>query len=378
MTRRKWQFLATAVCSLCLLVAATFYFAADSSPTSHQTMTAPTPAASAAPAKNQPDAPASQPGAPQTAGTDPEEEANPYEDEALKAHLMQVADLYAQNMAFPPFSRPIPKGADLNEFRADRSPSSTALPFELMNDETVRLSIDLDKYVYFSDELIPVAVTVISDKGVEASAMTVRLADRQGNVLMSKEVTDYRGQWLTALDTRRVRNDEWPEELQVQAVVTVSGEQLFVSTPIRYQSAVARLTGVQPSRVSGEYLVIPLDFSVQRPGYYFIGVNLYSQSTGEPLVHLEAEGPLGSPSAQLSLKAHIAALKVAGDEGPYLLNDVSITRAAEIGEAFDLYGMPDRSSFAVEGFEFGAFKDVPYEDPLQQERLEFLRSLGRL
>ncbi|MAA65155.1 MAG: hypothetical protein CL581_10320 [Alteromonadaceae bacterium] len=311
--------------------------------------------------------------------TDPDEsEPNPYADAALNSQILQVADMYEANMAYPPFSQPIRSAEQLRQFQPNHTPSHTGLPFELEDGDSVKLSIDLDRYVYFSNEVIPVAVSVISDKGLSASAMEVRLVGDQGQELMSHVTSDYQKQWLTAFDTHTASTGDWPIELQVQVRVTVNGESLFMSAPLRYQQSVAELVAVNYSDVNGEYLTIPLEFDVERDGYYFLSGNLYSAETGNALVHLEAEGRLAGPHDAMDFRAHIAALQLSGDEGPYELRDVAIVRTSEQGENYDLYGRAAKPGFHVEGFDFGLYQQVPYEDPLQQERLEFLKTLGRL
>jgi hypothetical protein len=180
------------------------------------------------------------------------------------------------------------------------------------------------------------------------------------------------------IDTDSGVAKNWPPEMQVLVTVDVDEHRLISSVPLRFNPPSALLTDVESPLQSEAYLKIPLRFSVQNPGYFFISANLFSASTGEPVAHLEGQGRMNHPKERLFLDAHATALQVSGDEGPYVLKNVSITRAAEDNEDYDLAGMSIQDEWPIDGFHFDSYDKTPYVDELAQERTEFLRKLGQL
>ena len=83
-------------------------------------------------------------------------------------------------------------------------------------------------------------------------------------------------------------------------------------------------------------------------------------------------------NGRLIAKAHIQALKETGSQGPYLLTDVKAYRGAERGEQFDVPASSVRPQYIIEGYSFSEYIDEKFEDPLTQERVEFLNELGNI
>lgn len=315
--------------------------------------------------------------------------------EQLAENLPTLRSQYAEANRYPPGSQPIRSAAELAQYQPHRSTDVSApFPGEVPGDD-VGLSLQLDRYQYFEGDRIAAAATLSASaaNSLTAAEVTFLLKDADGNILLTQPAqSDAAGGGGMTLSERGVM----ASAVLLPPATTASGE-LFVEAlalfstsagtgersasliaPLRYDTAVARLTAVLPSHVEGPELVVPLQFSVRQPGYYFVEANLYSRQTNRPLLHLQSEGRLELPGGLQSLRAHIAALKAGGDEGPYLLKDFRIERAAEAGESADLPGSAPKQQYAVEGFSFSSYTDLPYEDPLAEERAEFLEKLGTL
>lgn len=299
------------------------------------------------------------------------------EDDLLDALPTLVAQ-YEEATRYPPGSQPIRPG-ELEKYQPNRSTDVSA-PFPLPDiEQPVLLSLQLDKYQYFSGEPVAAALSVAQVPQGRSVSVVFRIRGLKGKEWhQQKGVSDEDALYTLLLEPELFDASGTPEELLVQAEVRVGGEKLLVAAPFRYEEAVARISGVSPSFVQGANLIIPVQLENVRPGYYFLAANLYSQSDNQPLIHLEAEGRLNGGKGQLALQAHIAALRATGNEGPYWLTDISLQRAAEVGESLDRPGQPVSERFGVEGFPFSDYVNESYEDPLAAERRAFMEQLGRL
>jgi hypothetical protein len=138
----------------------------------------------------------------------------------------------------------------------------------------------------------------------------------------------------------------------------------------------AELHEVGAARVAGEYLEIPVEVSTDKPGYHRIKGNLYDAASGRPLVHLRAEGMLESSAGVLVLKAHIAALKKAGSEGPYELRDLGLQRMPSEPDYITEHGRIGQEVFPIDSFRFNNYSDQPYRNESSERIAKELRRLG--
>lgn len=308
------------------------------------------------------------------------DEVDPYADAAVKAQLMQVADLYEEAIRYPASSQPIVNEEQLQQYLPNRS-ATVGFPFPVEGqDDPIELELKTSKFQYFSGEPIPVSLSINGAPGDASIEVEGVLTSLSGERLMDLRFPEKGGEsdYYAEFLPEEVATSNWPLELQVRIYVSVDEHRLFVSAPLRYSMPSARLQDVEFSAVEKEYLSIPLVFQVQNPGYFFVTANLYSQNSGKPLVHIESEGLMAEGLDRMVMKAHAEALKASADEGPYLLKDISILRTADENDEYDQAGNSTKMAYVVEGFPFSDYDDTPYQDPLAEERLAFLRELGQL
>lgn len=315
-----------------------------------------------------------------TESTTVADEGDPYADAAVKAQLMQVADQYAEAIRYPATSQPIADEEELQQYLPNRS-AAVGFPFPVDGqDNPIELELKTSKFQYFSGEPIPIALSIKgapSDASIDVEGVLTTL---EGERLMDLRLPEGDGSrdFYAEFLPGEAATSSWPLELQVRVYVSVDEHRLFVSAPLRYAMPSARLQGVEFSSVEKEYLRIPLVFQVEKSGYYFVAANLYSQNSGKALLHIESEGRMAEGLDRMTMKAHAEALKVSADEGPYLLKDFSIVRTADENDEHDQAGNSTQVYYIVEGFPFSDYDDTPYQDPLAEERLAFLRELGQL
>lgn len=285
---------------------------------------------------------------------------------------------YETAVRYPPGSQPI-SAATVDQYRPNRTVDVSA-PFPLEDvKEPVQVSLQLDKFQYFAGEPIAAVVGVGQLPKDRALDIRLRVKDLKDHVLYETQPTSdganvYSA--LLALDTELSNSGE--VDFLLQALVKTGSDTLLVAAPFRFDAPVAELSAVAPGYIDEASLAIPLELRVSQAGYYFVSGNLYSQQSGEPLLHLETEGRLNAGEAALILRAHGSALKAGQDAGPYWLQDIAIERSAESGESHDRPGQAALSRYAIEGFPLTSYPDEDYEDPLAEERKAFLQKLGQM
>jgi hypothetical protein len=310
------------------------------------------------------------------------EELDLYEDEQIKAQIMQVAEAYSETAKYPHFSQPItnpdqvaiPKPFEFTEV-------DTPFPVD-SQEQPIRLSLASDKSQYFLGDVIIARLIVRnapenSDIAITGNLLSLEKGDTQIPIVFnSVEGSDI--EYRATIDPSVVPAERVSPEMLLSVAVDINDEALLTTMGVRYDSAAARLTNISYVRVQGEYLTIQLQYSVQVEGYFFTNAVLHDAISGKPLLRLQAEGAMTESNNFMTMRAHIQALKAAGSEGPYLLSNISGYRGAERGENLDTPIASSQQSYDIQGYQFDLYDDVEFEDDLAKERLEFLTRLGEV
>jgi len=313
---------------------------------------------------------------------DPDEaflQEDPYQNAAIQAQLLQVADLYAEAAKYPHTSQPI-RNPDTVREPEPFTETEVDTPFPIDDlDEPIRLLAAVDRYQYFSGDLISARLQVAGappDTFVSAKAT---ISGEQGDTPLSVSLNpsdETLKSFTGSFDTRAVPAGLLSTEMLLKLQVEVGKETLFTTVPFRYTEASAQLAGVQYVRPEAENLVIALQYSVFQSGYYFVAGVLEDARTGQPLLRLQGENRLNQGNGTLVLRAHIGALRTMGSEGPYVLRSIKTYRGSETGEAFDVPASSVQSRYSVPGFAFDQYEDIPHHDEGAQDRIDFLENLG--
>lgn len=301
----------------------------------------------------------------------------------LKEQISEVMQSYVEISKYPPTSQPIINHEHVNSFVNMVKPeSSLPYPFDGLA-QPIQLSISLDEYNYFYGETIKAAIQVGDiPENASVSARTALMSSDgetlvEGSVNLINDGSQLK-QMESIFDTLSYNTDDWPLEMNAVAHVDVDGHKMFISAPFRINKETASVSSVDFSEPSAENLEIPVKLDVSLAGYYYLAGVLYSSVSGQPLIHLEAEGELSEGSDALILKAHIQALKKGGDEGPYELKYIRVERWSDELIPMDVAGKVPEPSYYVEGYQFSDFDDQPYIDPLKKERLQLMQGLSSL
>lgn len=306
-----------------------------------------------------------------------ESEENPFFEAETKARLIQIADTFEEDIQYPVYSKPILNKEELQKYLPNISAASS-LPVDTKNPDSPRINLKTSKLQYFRGEPIKAQAYVDGlnlPESIEVSARLVMdgesLAQEQG-----ESVANQANRFLITIDSNQIPASLASNELRLIAEFDLDGARYEIGAPIQYLNAAAEIDYVGTAQVVESVLQIPVYITTSQPGYHHLSAILFDAQTGAPLVHLNAEKELLVERDFIPLQAHIAALKAAGHEGPYLLKNFSLVRQPSAPDFTTQYGKVPAQAVQVNGFSFSEYRDEPYIDHEAQARLEFLKKLG--
>ncbi|MDX1452898.1 MAG: hypothetical protein R3183_10090 [Oleiphilaceae bacterium] len=318
-----------------------------------------------------------------------QETNDPFEGKEVKYRFQQVAAQFAEDIKYPNFSKPIRNEEELAKYLPNRSISSsmainlddaTAAPLE----NSPQISLQASKYRYYQGEplLAEAEITGLSEGDFVGLSAYV-LAERKV-IANALEITRAESERAPNSQHFTISFDDLSHlasghngDMRIVAEFTVGGQPFAISAPVQYPNTIATLEQVGLAKVDAEYLVIPVHISTTSPGLHSVKANLYDAESGVPIAHLNGRNRITSSTGVIHLKAHIVTLKKMGYEGPYELKDIALSRGPSAPRNITERGMVPRDSYAVAGFPFSQYEDIPYVDERAQARLDFLTQLGR-
>ena len=307
----------------------------------------------------------------------PESEENPFFEAETKARLIQIADTFEEDIQYPVYSKPILNKEELQKYLPKISAASS-LPVDTKNPDSPRINLKTSKLQYFRGEPIKAQAYVDGVSLPESIEVSARLV-REGEILVQEQgepVANQTNRFLISIDSNQIPSSLISSELRLIAEFDLDGARYEIGAPVQYLSATAEIDYVGSAQVMDSVLQIPVYVTTSQPGYHQLSAILFNAQTGEPLVHLNAEKELLVERDFIPLQAHVAALKAAGHEGPYLLKNFSLVRQPSAPDFTTQYGQVPDQPVQVNGFSFNEYRDEPYIDQEAQARLEFLKKLG--
>lgn len=308
------------------------------------------------------------------AGADPADEpAN-----AMQLQLRDIARAYAENARYPAYAIPL-NGNDWNLLNPR---AFVARKAALANVPGMSATLVVSHYIVDRGVDLPVQVLFAAEPGTAVAATGVRVLLRQNGqgsapvALAAVARPDADQVFAGVLPASLLRAVAVGEAALVAEVQFNSGERSALSAMIKLYEPEARLLRLGSARIEGANLVIPAYFGLTGSGYFRVEANLFQADTGEPVSHLSAELPLSADQATGLLKVHAVTLRAKGAAGPYVLRDIDITRlSAHPGEPSG-HGSSAAETFAVRGFPLDSYSNEPWQDPVAQQRLEFLEKMA--
>jgi len=298
--------------------------------------------------------------------------------EGVRLQMVEVAQAYQENSRYPKYSKPLYEN-DWNLLHP-RAFIPKAIPLGF--NEGLKAAIVLDQYIVSRDNNLAVRVVISGEALAEVKPETVVVSlsglSKQAEGLslthssFSEGVLTYAG----VIDKSVFSSIDQIDVVVNAALSFDNGEAANVTAVFKLVVTDAKMTRLERSYVEGAHLIIPAYFDVLVPGYYRVEANLFDEESQAPISHLNSAFLLTARENSGLLKIHASTLRSKGFVGPYTLSDFNITRGpANPGDKTG-YGEAEQDAYKVQGFDFSLYSQEAYEDPKNQQRLEFLQKMA--
>ena len=302
-------------------------------------------------------------------------------DEGMQHEMLRVADIYEQRSKYAPYSLFLSnQQSDLIQpNQSHESPRAYDI-----DGQNVSILIKPKNYRFSVGQAIEVDVQVTSSKeGLKSmTGLAINLV-----ATVSKE------QWpLKTANSRELEGSR-----SIQAVFDTSSEigslkesdysvvvsasfnnesPIRQSAPIKIVNSIAEITGLGSNRIENNDLIIPIKIEADKAGYYQVSASLFDLASNSAISFLIAKERLSSGSNSLEAKVQGLVLRDKGFSGPFRLQGITLVKKSERPGMPEEYGI-SAESYEVDAVELNDFESIPYEDPMTEQRLEFMRSIGQ-
>lgn len=294
--------------------------------------------------------------------------------QAVKQQMADISEAFEENMRYPTYSKPL----YTNDWTLlnPRAFIPKAVPLEGL--EQASAEIIIPKYIVTRDESIPVTLKIMVNgaNAPQAQQATLLLGSKQLEIPLNASASE--PAFTATIPPTTLKNITEKDVVLSAEIVFDDFSRANVSTIFKLVGTEAVMNSLSSAYVEGADLVIPANFSVSESGHYRIQANLFDKATLSPISHLNATFKLSSGRDSGLLKVHAETLRSKGFAGPYLLQDLNITRSPATPGDQTGYGRSEHETYEVQGFDLDSYSREAYQDKHSQQRLQFLQKMAGL
>ncbi|HLT14744.1 MAG TPA: hypothetical protein VK006_11665 [Marinobacter sp.] len=286
-------------------------------------------------------------------------------DNALGFMLASVADDYQQSIRYPDYSVPL-SAAQAEAYQGNRY-HPVGLPLE----DDGLFTVSLEKFRFTRGETILV-VASLSGRQVFGNTLSADLEtadDQKPATSTVLKATESAGYFEGTLNS-----DYEPGEYRLIVEAKVDGRPVRHASSLTIEPDLGDFEGLGTPYISGNDLVIPVEFTPESSGYYALSAQLFNGQ--KPLAQLQVETSLGSSGGTLELRAHGSVIANHDISGALQLRHLQIRQLpARPGDRTHYAFGPD------EGYEFSPpdldqLRDEPAVNPESEQRAALLQQLA--
>ncbi|WP_156158709.1 hypothetical protein [Pseudoalteromonas rubra] len=295
------------------------------------------------------------------AQTKPDPQRERHMPVAMTEAAAQVADLYAQQLQYAPYSQPLTL-AD-----ADRLTPNHFYPVTIptQNIEEV-LTLKVSQYRFVYPEPIEIVLT-----GSDIYGASVSVSEVESNkVLTAQSLIEQEGRYFASISAKK----DFPRELQLTVRAHVRGDEIPLVAQVQYMQPSAELLNLEQARVQGSDLLVDARLKVHEAGIYRIRANLFAGD--QPLSHAVARKRLSEGVQTLPLKIHQSVLP---EQATGLkLTTFVVERMSGSPQEKARFGRSQVDTYSLESVDLSDLQRQPYTPSAQeQQKLAFLKQLGK-
>jgi hypothetical protein len=302
-------------------------------------------------------------------------------EKGMQHEMQRVADIYEQRSKYAPYSLYLSsEQTDLiNPNQSHESPRAYDI-----DGESVSILIKPLKYRFSTAQKVEVDIQIkASAEGLNAITKLELyvMATRSKEQWSMKTVIDIeeKGQRtiLAEYDPSSELGSVKEEDYTIVVKATFNGEAPVIqSAPIKIVKSIAEITGLGTRRIEGNDLIIPINITADKSGYYQVSASLFDVTSNTAISFLIAKERLSSGSNILKAKVQGLVLRDKGFTGPFRLQGITLVKKSERPGMPEEYGL-SASSYNVGAIDLNDFESIPYDDPMTEQRLEFMRNIGQ-
>jgi hypothetical protein len=312
-------------------------------------------------------------------------------EKGMHHEMQRVADIYEQRSKYAPYSLYLsPEQTDLiNPNQSHESPRGYDVDgnnisilikpgsYRFSSAEIVDVDIEIKSSVEGLKSVTKLMVDLMATSSKEKWSMKLTNDIQQSGTRSIKAELDL-GSDLTSFSEGSSSEGDFSEEgysIVVQA--SFNGESPVIqSAPIKIVDSIAKVVGVGTNRVESNDLIIPIKIEADKSGYFQLSASLFDKKTNSAISFLIAKERLSSGSNTLEAKVQGLVLRDKGFSGPFRLQGITLVKKSERPGMKEEYGIAGES-YSVDAIDLNDFESIPYEDPMTEQRLEFMRSIGQ-
>jgi hypothetical protein len=302
-------------------------------------------------------------------------------ERGMQHEMQRVADIYEQRSQYAPYSLFLSAAQTdlINPNQSHESPRA----YDVL-DETISILIKPRKYRFSTAEHVEVDILITSSvAGVKSltklEAYLRSTKSKQSWPFKILQTSDQKGERSiqASIDLSSELGSFDEKDYSVVVSASFNGDSpVMQSAPIQLVTQVAKVVGLGVNRIEDNDLIIPINIDADQAGYYQVSASLFDRATNSAVSYLIAKQRLSSGSNILDARVQGLVLRDKGFSGPFRLQGITLVKKSERPGMAEAYGM-SADSYEVEGVNLEDFESIPYQDPMTEQRLEFMRSIGQ-
>lgn len=302
-------------------------------------------------------------------------------EQGMQHEMKRVADIYEQRSQYAPYSLYLSaEQSDLiNPNQTHESPRAYDV-----DGQNISILIKPKNYRFSATEMIEVEVIIQSSveglksiTQLDVDLMATNSKKRWPLKIVSRH-DQLGGRRIHAqLDLSSELSGFSAEDYSIAVKMSFLGEPPVIqSAPIKIVSTIAQVMGLGANRIENNDLIIPVLIDSNVSGYYQLTASLFDAASNSAISFLIAKERLSSGSNTLNARVQGLVLRDKGFSGPFRLQGITLVKKSERPGMAEEFGLA-ADSYSVDKVDLNDFESIPYEDPMTEQRLEFMRSIGQ-
>lgn len=302
-------------------------------------------------------------------------------EQGMQHEMKRVADIYEQRSQYAPYSLYLSaEQSDLiNPNQTHESPRAYDV-----DGENISILIKPKNYRFSATEMIDVEVVIQSSleglksiTQLDVDLMATNNKKRWPLKIVSRHDQQGDRRIHAQLDLSSELSGFSAEDYSIAVKMSFLGEAPVIqSAPIKIVSTIAQVMGLGANRIENNDLIIPVLIDADVSGYYQLTASLFDVASNSAISFLIAKERLSSGSNTLNARVQGLVLRDKGFSGPFRLQGITLVKKSERPGMAEEFGLA-ADSYSVDKVDLNDFESIPYEDPMTEQRLEFMRSIGQ-